>query len=132
MNNKKIEKLFNPKNIAVIGATDRESSVGESLMNNLISNDFQGDIYPVNPRRDKVKDIKAYSNVGEIPEKIDLAIIVTPAKTIPFIMEECGQIGVENVLIISSGFEEVGAEGAKMNSQVLNSARKYGIRIRIS
>ncbi len=125
----KIEKLFNPNTIAVIGATDREYSVGKALMDNLVENNFKGFIYPINPNREKVKDIKTYPNINEVNNKIDLAIIATPANTIPFIMEECGQTGVENVVIISAGFGELGDEGIKLSNQILNSAKKYNIRI---
>lgn len=124
-----LDKLFNPKTIAVIGASDRKESVGYALMNNILNSDYNGIVYPVNQKQESVHAIKAYPSVKEIPDKIDLALIATPAKTVPAIIEECGQAGIPAAIIISSGFMEAGKEGEKMSAQILKSARKYGVRI---
>ena len=84
---KKLDKLFNPKVIAVIGATAREHTVGYSLMNNIIGSGFDGIVYPINPKRTNVIGVKAYASIDEVPDKVDLAIIATPAKTVPAIVE---------------------------------------------
>ncbi len=104
MGTKKIDKLFNPKVIAVIGATARKGTVGHSLMKNIIGSGFDGIVYPINPKRTNVIGVKAYASIDEVPDKVDLAIIATPAKTVPAIVEECGQAGVSGILLISAGF----------------------------
>ena len=126
---KKLDKIFNPQAIAVIGASDKQGGVGNALMKNLISNNFAGVIYPVNLNRESVQGIKAYPRIGDIPDKIDLAIICTPAVTVPAIVEECGQAGVSGVIIISSGFDEVGAKGHEMSESILEIAKNYNMRI---
>ncbi len=126
---KKLDKIFNPGAVAVIGASDRQGGVGNALMKNLIGNGFQGIIYPVNPVRESVQGIKAYPRIGDIPDKIDLALIATPASTVPAIVEECGQAGVSGIIIISSGFDEIGEKGHEMTEQIMETAKNYGMRI---
>jgi len=101
-----LDKLFKPKTIAVIGASDEKGSVGHSLMDNLINSNYDGIVYPVNIKRESVHSIRAYDSVKDIPDQIDLAIIATPAKTVPSIVENCGQAGVAGIVIISAGFSE--------------------------
>ncbi len=124
-----LDKLFKPSTIAVIGASDKKGSVGYSLMDNLINSEYDGIIYPVNIKRGSVHSIKAYNSVKEIPDQIDLAIIATPAKSVPQITLECGKAGVSGVVIISAGFKEVGKAGEKMMQEILQIARKYNMRI---
>jgi len=126
---RKLDRIFNPDTIAVIGASDTEGKVGYSLMSNLISNGFKGTIYPVNIKRKSVQGVKAYPSITEVPDKIDLAIIVTPAKTVPAITEECGKKGVIGLIIISAGFKEAGDEGNRLFSQVISISKKYNMRI---
>ncbi len=125
----KLDKIFNPKTIAVIGASDRKGSVGYALFRNLISSDYDGIVYPVNNKRKNVQSIKAYASIKDLPDKVDLAIIVVPAKTVSKIIEDCGQTGVSGVVIISAGFEETGKEGEARSNQVLKIARKYNLRV---
>lgn len=125
----KLDKIFNPKTIAVIGATDTKGSVGKALMDNLTQNKFKGKIYPVNIKRKTVQNIKAYQSIKDISEQIDLAIIATPAKTVPDIIKECGQAGVSGVIIISAGFKETGKEGEVISNKILKIAREYNMRI---
>lgn len=126
---RKLDKLFNPRAIAVIGASDEEGGVGNALMRNLVRNDYQGVIYPVNPNRDSVQSIKSYPNIIDIPDKIDLAIIATPAKTVPGIVEECGQAGVSGIVIISAGFAEIGEDGKQASEEVAEIAKRHDMRI---
>ena len=125
----KLDKLFNPKTIAVVGASDQKGSVGHALMDNLINSEYEGIVYPVNIKRESVHSIKAHNSVKDIPDKIDLAIIATPAASVPGIVEECGQAGVAGLVIISAGFKEVGKQGEKTMRDILNIARQYGMRI---
>jgi acetyltransferase len=124
-----LDKLFKPTTIAVIGASDEKGSVGHSLMDNLINSDYDGIVYPVNIKRESVHSIKAYDSVAEIPDQIDLAIIATPAKTVPTIVKNCGEAGVAGIVIISAGFSEIGAHGTKLMDEILKIARKYEMRV---
>ncbi|MFH0977699.1 MAG: bifunctional acetate--CoA ligase family protein/GNAT family N-acetyltransferase [Candidatus Woesearchaeota archaeon] len=122
-----LDRLFNPKTIAVIGASERQDSVGYAIFHNLGS--YKGKVYPINPKRDSINGVKAYPQVSNCPEKIDLGIIATPAATIPQIVEDCGKSGVAGLVIISAGFTEAGKDGQLLADQVLEIARKYSIRI---
>jgi len=124
-----LNKLFNPKTIAVIGATSSKGRVGYALISNLIGSAYEGIIYPVNPKRKSVLGVKAYKKVSDIPDKIDMALIATPAETVPEIIEQCGVAGVGGVVIISSGFTEAGRHGEAMSRQILKTAKKYKMRI---
>jgi acetyltransferase len=119
--------LFNPTNIAVIGATDKDGSVGLAIMSNLKAS-FRGKIYPVNPKRETLMDLKAYPSIGEIPEPVDLAVIITPAKTVPGVIAECIAADAKAGLIISAGFKEIGPEGVELERQVLEQARAARMR----
>ena len=121
--------IFNPKHIAVIGASEKESSLGSKILHNLVGVGYRGMVFPVNPFRQCVQGIMAYPSVSKIPRKIDLAIIATPAHTIPQIIEECGEAGVSGIIITSAGFREIGEEGAKLEQKILQYKQKYGMRI---
>ncbi|MEM2337745.1 MAG: GNAT family N-acetyltransferase [Candidatus Bathyarchaeia archaeon] len=121
--------MFNPKSVALVGATDREGSVGRTLMTNLIESGFEGNIYPVNIRKKEVLGFRAYQSVEEIPETVDLAVIATPARSIPEIVEQCGRAGIKGIVIISAGFREVGPEGKELEDKILEAKRKYDLRI---
>ncbi|MEM2440386.1 MAG: GNAT family N-acetyltransferase [Candidatus Bathyarchaeia archaeon] len=124
-----LEKIFNPKSVALVGATDREGSVGRALMTNLIESGFEGNIYPVNIRKKEVLGFKAYQSVEEIPETVDLAVIATPARSIPEIVEQCGRANIKGIVIISAGFREIGPEGKELEDKILEVKQKYGLRI---
>jgi len=124
-----LDKIFNPKRIAVIGASDEEGSVGAKLIRNLVGVGYEGVVYPVNPFRPTIQGITAYPSVTKIPWQVDLAIIATPAHTVPQIIEECGKAGVAGAIIISAGFRETGKEGEALENQILELKNKYGMRI---
>ena len=113
----------------MVGATEKEGSVGRTILWNLLSSPFGGTVYPVNPTRPAILGVKAYPSIGAIGEPVDLAVIVTPAKTAPGLVEECGRAGIKGVIIISAGFKEIGPEGVELERQVLEAARRYGIRV---
>ncbi len=121
--------IFNPRSIAVIGATEKTDSVGRTVLWNLISNPFGGTVFPVNPNRASVLGIKAYPAIADIPEQVDLAVIVTPAPTVPDIIDECAAAGVKGAVIISSGFRETGEQGRILEEEVHQRARQGGLRI---
>ncbi len=124
-----LDVLFRPKSVAVIGATEREGSVGRTLVWNLISNTFGGTIYPVNPKRKSVLGIKAYPSLSDIPDQVELAVIVVPARVVPNVMQECVAHGVRGAIVISAGFKEIGEEGIELERRVLEIARSGNIRI---
>ena len=118
-----LRAIFAPKSVAVIGATEKEGRVGRTVLWNLISNPFGGTVYPVNKQHHHVLGIKAYPSVGSIPEQVDLAVIVTPAPTVPAIVGECVAAGVKGAIIISAGFKEAGAAGVELERQIVEQAR---------
>jgi acetyltransferase len=124
-----LDVFFEPESVALIGATDKPGSVGRTVLWNLISTPFGGTVYPVNPKRSSVLGIRAYPSIGSIPEKVDLAVITTPARSVPGIIRECVQAGVRAAIIISAGFKELGPEGLALENQVLEEARKGKMRI---
>lgn len=124
-----LNAIFSPKSIAIIGATEREGSVGRTIIWNLMSTSFGGTIYPISLKRKSVLGIKAYKSIADIADPIDLAIIVTPAHTVPSIVRECVAAGVKGAIIISAGFKERGAEGVALEAEILAEAKKGNMRI---
>ena len=124
-----LDLFFAPKSVAVIGATENPGSVGRTIVKNLVSSPFGGTVYPVNPKRPSVLGIKAYKSIAEIPEQVDLAVIVTPATSVPAIVRQCVDEGVKAAIVISAGFKEVGAAGVELERQVLTEARRGNMRI---
>ncbi len=124
-----LDVFFRPESVAVIGATENLGSVGRTVLWNLISSPFGGTVFPVNPRRPSVLGIKAYPNIKAVPEQVDLAVVVTPAPTIPGIIRECVEAGVLGAIVISAGFKEVGPEGAELERRVIEEARLGRMRV---
>jgi acetyltransferase len=124
-----LDVFFEPESVALIGATENPGSVGRTVLWNLISTPFGGTVYPVNPKRPSVLGIKAYPNVGSIPETVDLAVITTPAPTVPGLIRECAAAGIRAAVVISAGFKELGPEGLALENQVVEEARKGKMRI---
>ncbi len=124
-----LDVIFNPKSVAIVGATEKVGSVGRTLVHNLISNPFGGTVYPVNLKRPSVLGIKAYPSLTAIGEPIDLAVIVTPAQTVPSVITECVELGIKGAIVISAGFKEVGEEGRALEEQILSEARRGHMRI---
>ena len=124
-----LDAIFAPKSVAVIGATENPGSVGRTIVWNLLSSTFGGTIYPVNPKRPSILGIKAYPSLSAVPEVVDLIVVVTPATSIPGIIKEAVDIGVKSAVIISAGFKETGPEGAELERQILEHARRGGMRI---
>ena len=124
-----LEVFFNPKNVAVIGATEAAHSVGQSILVNLKDASFPGAIYPVNPRHDTLLGLRCYRSIESVPEAVDLAVIATPANTVPGVIRECAEAGVPAAIIISAGFREIGERGAALEREILQEARCGGMRI---
>jgi len=125
-----LDKIFDPQRVAVIGASDSPSSVGYTVLRNLVGSGFRGVVYPVNPKRESVQGIHAYADVPSLPHPPDLAVICTPAPTVPGIIRACGEAGTRGIVIISAGFREIGAEGRALEQEVIEEQRKFdGMRI---
>src|SRR5579871_2049938 len=128
-NRRDLDVFLKPRSVAAIGATDRAGHVGRSVLWNLISSPFGGTVYPVNAKRASVLGIKAYPSVSALPEIPELAVIMTPAETVPGIIEECARAGVKGAVVISAGFRESGARGVELEQQILAAARPARMRI---
>ena len=126
---KALDAIFAPRNVAVIGASEREGSVGRTILWNLISSPFGGTVFPVNPKRPSVCGIKAYPSVKDIDDEIDLAVVVTAARFVPGIIKDCVDCGVKGAIVISAGFKERGPEGVELERQILEHARRGKMRI---
>jgi len=124
-----LDVFFEPRTVAVIGATETAGSVGRTLLWNLVTNPFGGTVFPVNPKRSSVLGVKAYPNIGSVPAEVDLAVIATPAPTVPGIVGECAEAGVEGAIVISAGFKEAGAAGAELEEQIRQQAARSRMRI---
>lgn len=124
-----LDKIFCPSAIAVIGASETAGSLGRTVMVNLTNGPLAEHIYPVNPKRCSVVGRKAYESITTVPKKVDLAVIATPAQTVPAIIRQCGEMGVGGAIILSAGFKEMGPHGVDLESQVMAEARKTGMRL---
>ena len=124
-----LTSLFAPQSIAVIGASEREKAAGTVIFSNILNSGYKGQVYAVNPRHPTIHGHAAYPTVEAIGGRIDLAIIATPARTVPAIMEQCARRGVSNTIIVASGFGEIGHSGAALERRVLEIARAGKVRI---
>ena len=129
MANKDISFFFNPKSIAVIGASATKGKVGNTVLTNIISSGYSGKLFPINPRTNEVCDLPCYKNVLEVPDDIDIAIFVIPGKFVNDAAEECGKKGIKGLIIISAGFKEIGGEGVEREEQLIEIGKKYNMRI---
>lgn len=124
-----LDVMFAPRSVAVVGATEKEGSVGRTLLWNLIRSPFGGTVYPINPKRPNVLGIRAWPRIGDLPETVDLAVIVTPAPTVPGVIRECVDANVASAIVISAGFKETGPEGAELENQIRAEASRGPLRI---
>ncbi|MGO9200532.1 MAG: bifunctional acetate--CoA ligase family protein/GNAT family N-acetyltransferase [Limisphaerales bacterium] len=124
-----LDSIFSPKVVAVIGATENKGSVGRTVFQNMGRGGFGGTVYPVNPKRSSVLCVKAYPSIAAVPEKVDLAVLTTPAVTAPGIIRECADAGVPAAVIISAGFKETGPAGVELEQKVMAEARRGKMRL---
>src|SRR5512136_2081025 len=129
MNGAKLDKIFKPKSIAVIGASETIGSAGYRIFRNLIGSGYEGVVFPVNTKRESIQGVQAYPTINHVPKVVDLAIIVTPATVVCDIVEQCGIRGIKGILIISAGFKEIGPEGVAREQRLLELKKKYGLSI---
>ncbi len=127
--NQPLSVFFSPKTVAVLGATESAGSMGRTVLWNLVTNPFGGTVFPVNPERTSVLGIKAYPSISAVPEKVELAVIATPPETVPRLITECVDAGVQGAIIVSAGFKEIGPDGLRLEEQILENARRGSLRI---
>ena len=121
-----LEAIFSPKSVAVVGASNRDGSVGNAIFKNILLGGFCGTLYPVNPKASSICGVHSYKSVSAIPEEeIDLALIIVPAETVPDVVEECGRKRVRGAVVVSAGFKEVGPEGAALERRIVEIAQRY-------
>ena len=121
--------VFEPRSVAVVGASATPGKAGYNIVNNLLTLGYEGDIYPVNPKTEEILGLKAYPAVDQIPHQVDTAIIATPSGAAVDVMRDCARKGVQAVIIISSGFSEGSEEGRRLEDEVMAIARQAGIRV---
>ena len=127
--NDNLDSLFKPKAVALIGASAKELYIGNVIIRNLIHYRFRGPVYPINPKVDEIRGLKAYPTILDVPGEVDLAHIVIPPLLVPEEVENCGKKGIRAIIINTAGFKEMGAEGQALEDDFLSRAKKYGIRI---
>jgi acetyltransferase len=123
------ETLFNPRGVAIIGASQNPTKLSYGVARNIVVSNYEGLLYFVNPRGGRLFDRDIYKNIAEVPDPVDLAVILIPASSVPVALEECGKRGIPYVIIGSGGFRETGPEGLKLESECLDIARKYKVRV---
>jgi len=124
-----LEKFFNPKSVAIVGASRQKGKVGYEILRSMLDAGYEGKIFPVNPQADQIEGLKCFPDLGAIGQTPDLVVIVVPVKVVVSIMQQCARLGAKAVIIITAGFKEVGEEGRKLEQQVIQIARQSGIRV---
>ena len=127
--NKDIDFIISPKSIAVVGATNRPGSVGLATFKNLLREGYKGVLYPVSPRSKSIQGVKAYPKLSDIPDDVDLAVIIVPAEFVPSVVEEAAQKQIKGCVVITAGFKEIGGHGAELENRLQVLVKNYGIRL---
>jgi len=126
---KKLDGIFRPKSVAVIGASSRKKSLGWVILNNLVLSGFNGKVFPINLKADHIHSIKAYGSILDVRDKVDLAVIVIPAKGVLKVVNDCGKKGVKGIVVITAGFREIGSKGILLEEKLMKLVRKYNMRM---
>ncbi len=124
-----LDRLFHPKSVALIGASPRPERIGNAILKNLLSNNFGGTIIPINPRHEKILELPTYGSIADMPDEVDLVVAATPIQQAPDIVRHCGEKAVGGVVVIAGGGKETGNEGKKIESDILQSVKEFGIRV---
>ncbi|WP_133128415.1 bifunctional acetate--CoA ligase family protein/GNAT family N-acetyltransferase [Legionella nagasakiensis] len=129
MNSHDLSGFFKPHSIVVIGASEREHSVGMKLFSNLLKDGFAGPLYAVNPKHNSIQGKPCFPSLKDLKEKVDLAVIATPASAVPDIIAECGMKGIRFAIVLSAGFSETGKEGKALEEKMISAGQQHGVRI---
>ncbi|MFQ5906631.1 MAG: CoA-binding protein, partial [bacterium] len=124
-----LDHLFKPKSVAVIGASNRKLTIGYRILQNLADSGYRGPVYPVHPKEDTIRNLKAYKTIIDVPSDVDVAHIVVKNSLVPMVLEQCCQKKVKSVIINTAGFSEVGGQGTKLEKEIVEIARKGNVRI---
>jgi len=124
-----LESFFNPKSVAIVGASRQRGKVGYEILSNMVAASYKGKLFPINPNADTIDSIKCYPDLKSIGQVPDLVIIIVPAGVVLAVMQQCAEIGVKSVIIITAGFREVGREGRQLEEQVIQVAKQAGIKV---
>ena len=124
-----LDKIFQPKSIAVVGASERKGSVGAALMRNLLERGFSGEVHPINPKHKKIWNLPACPSIRELGGPVDLAVISTPITSVPPIVKDCVDARVGGAVIISAGGKEIGEQGKKLEAAIQQEVKLSGLRI---
>ncbi|KZX09977.1 acetate--CoA ligase family protein [Methanobrevibacter curvatus] len=124
-----INEMFNPSSVAVVGASNSVGKVGYILVDNIVNGGYGGKVYPINPKSDEIQGIKAYKNVKDLPEVPELVVISIPSPFVNETLNDCGEFGVKNIVVITAGFKEVGGEGIKLEEEMISIIKKYNINL---
>src|SRR5258706_1476403 len=121
--------LFEPGSVAIVGASETPGKVGTMLLSNMLAAGYRGALFAVNPKYSTVSGVPCYPSVGKIPAHLDLAVVATPARTVPEVIDECGRAGVRSAVVITPGFSEARPQGAGLEPALLDNARRGGLRL---
>lgn len=124
-----LEAIFDPQSVAVVGASPDPNRLGHQVLRNIVKHDYAGNIYPIHPKAKRVLGLQAYPSVLDVPDPIDLAVIVIPTEHVISVVEQCGEKGIKGLIIITAGFKEVGGEGKKLERELLDTVRRYNMRM---
>ncbi len=126
---KDLDYIFKPRSVAVIGASTKKGTIGRELLRNIIDYEFNGKVFPINPKAEFIQSMKTYSSILDVPDDVDLAVVIVPKEHVLHVVEECGQKGVKGLVVISAGFREVGGEGVQREERLVELIHKYGMRL---
>jgi acetyltransferase len=126
---KELDCIFRPRSVAVIGASTKDGSIGRELLRNIIDYEFNGMVFPINPKAEYIHSIKTYPSIVDVPDQVDLAVVVVPKEHVLDVVADCGKMGVKGLVVISAGFNEVGGEGTERERKLVEIVRKYGMRL---
>lgn len=124
-----LDKIFRPRSVAVIGASTRKGTIGRETLHNILLAEYNGKVFPVNPKASVIHSIKGYSTILDVPDAVDVAIVIVPKDNVAEVARQCGEKGVKGLVVISAGFSEVGPEGKKREQEVLKVVRDYDMRM---
>ncbi len=125
----RLDRIFRPRSVAVIGASTRKGTIGRETLHNILLAEYNGKVFPVNPKASVIHSIKAYSTILDVPDAVDLAIIIVPKHGVAEVARQCGEKGVKGLVVISAGFSEVGSEGKRREQELLKVVREYDMRM---
>lgn len=124
-----LRSFFEPEGVAVIGASREPGKLGHEILKNIIDAGYRGALYPVNPKADEILGLKCYPSIKEVPGRVDLAVVIVPARFVPSVIADCGTKGVRGAVVISGGFRETGDAGAQLEAQLVEAAKNSGVRV---